>query len=122
MIRATLASAISASLRRAELRSSSRWATSITGRRRSRRGVFGDAAQTARRRQDARRRRDGSRQIREKDLEQSHVCLGTPAYPQAHDDRYASYVLNTVLGGSMSSRLFQNIREKRGLAYAVFIS
>ena len=55
-----------------------------------------------------------------KDLEQSHVCLGTAAYPQNHDDRYVCYILNTVLGGSMSSRLFQNIREKRGLAYAVF--
>ena len=58
--------------------------------------------------------------IRNKELEQSHVCLGTSSYPQDHDDRYASYVLNTVLGGSMSSRLFQNVREKRGLAYAVF--
>ena len=58
--------------------------------------------------------------IRNKDLEQSHVCLGLDAYPQDHADRYASYVLNTVLGGSMSSRLFQNVREKRGLAYAVF--
>ena len=58
--------------------------------------------------------------IRNKDLEQSHVCLGTPSYPQNHDDRYASYVMNTMLGGSMSSRLFQNIREKRGLAYSVF--
>jgi predicted Zn-dependent peptidase len=55
-----------------------------------------------------------------KELEQSHVCLGTAAYPQNHDDRYVCYILNTVLGGSMSSRLFQNIREKRGLAYAVF--
>jgi len=58
--------------------------------------------------------------IRNKELEQSHVCLGTNGYQQDHDDRYASYVLNTVLGGSMSSRLFQNVREKRGLAYAVF--
>ena len=58
--------------------------------------------------------------IRNKELEQSHVCLGTDGYPQDHDDRYASYLLNTVLGGSMSSRLFQNVREKRGLAYAVF--
>ena len=55
-----------------------------------------------------------------KELEQSHVCLGTNSYPQNHDDRYVSYILNTVLGGSMSSRLFQNVREKRGLAYAVF--
>jgi len=58
--------------------------------------------------------------IRNKELEQSHVCLGTPSYPQNHRDRYASYVMNTMFGGSMSSRLFQNIREKRGLAYSVF--
>ena len=58
--------------------------------------------------------------VRTKELEQSHVCLGTSSYPQNHDDRYAAYVLNTMLGGSMSSRLFQNVREKRGLAYAVF--
>jgi len=58
--------------------------------------------------------------IRNKDLEQSHVCLGTNGYQQDHDDRYSSYVMNTILGGSMSSRLFQNVREKRGLAYAVF--
>jgi predicted Zn-dependent peptidase len=57
---------------------------------------------------------------RTKELEQSHLCLGTPCYPQKHDDRYVSYILNTVLGGSMSSRLFQNVREKRGLAYSVF--
>jgi predicted Zn-dependent peptidase len=57
---------------------------------------------------------------RVKELEQSHICLGTNSYPQSHDDRYVSYILNTVLGGSMSSRLFQNIREKRGLAYSVF--
>ena len=57
---------------------------------------------------------------RAKELEQSHVCLGTNSYPQNHQDRYVSYIMNTVLGGSMSSRLFQNVREKRGLAYAVF--
>jgi predicted Zn-dependent peptidase len=57
---------------------------------------------------------------RTKELEQSHLCLGTNSYPQKHDDRYVSYILNTVLGGSMSSRLFQTVREKRGLAYAVF--
>ena len=58
--------------------------------------------------------------VRVKELEQSHVCLGTSSYPQNHDHRYAAYVLNTMLGGSMSSRLFQNVRERRGLAYAVF--
>jgi len=60
--------------------------------------------------------------VRNKELEQSHVCLGVSSYPQNHDERerYTSYLLNTLLGGSMSSRLFQNVREKRGLAYAVF--
>jgi predicted Zn-dependent peptidase len=57
--------------------------------------------------------------VRNKDLEQSHICLGATGYRQAHDDRYASLVMNTLLGGSMSSRLFQNVREKRGLAYSV---
>jgi len=55
-----------------------------------------------------------------KDLEQVHVCLGVPSYPIRHDERFTCYVLNTVLGGGMSSRLFQNIRERQGLAYAVF--
>lgn len=54
-----------------------------------------------------------------RNLEQVHLCLGARAYPQAHPDRYACYVLNTVLGGSMSSRLFQNVREKRGLVYTI---
>jgi predicted Zn-dependent peptidase len=53
-------------------------------------------------------------------LQQVHVCLGVPAVPIAHQQRYASYLLNTVLGGGISSRLFQNIRERQGLAYAVF--
>ena len=57
--------------------------------------------------------------LRSKPLEQCHICLGVSGYPYQHDDRYVCYVLNVVLGGSMSSRLFQNIREKRGLAYAV---
>jgi len=58
--------------------------------------------------------------VRHKEIEQSHVCLGTGALSQGHDDRHVAYVLNTILGGSMSSRLFQHIREERGLAYAVF--
>lgn len=57
---------------------------------------------------------------RKKNLEQVHICMGAPAYPLADPKRFACYVLNTVLGGGMSSRLFQNVREKRGLAYAVF--
>jgi predicted Zn-dependent peptidase len=55
-----------------------------------------------------------------KALEQVHVCLGVPSYPLPHSERFACYVLNTLLGGGMSSRLFQNIRERQGLAYAVF--
>jgi len=55
-----------------------------------------------------------------KSLEQVHLCLGVPSYPLPHHERYACYVLNTLLGGGMSSRLFQNIRERQGLAYAVF--
>ncbi len=55
-----------------------------------------------------------------KSLEQVHVCLGVPSFPLSHEGRFACYVLNTVLGGGMSSRLFQNIRERQGLAYAVF--
>ncbi len=57
---------------------------------------------------------------RHKDLEQSHVCIGAPGHEQRHDDRYVSYILNTILGGSMSSRLFQHVRERRGLAYSVY--
>ncbi|HLJ48282.1 MAG TPA: pitrilysin family protein [Bryobacteraceae bacterium] len=53
-------------------------------------------------------------------LEQMHLYMGVPAYPLPHEDRFICYVLNTVLGGGMSSRLFQNIREKQGLAYAVY--
>jgi predicted Zn-dependent peptidase len=55
-----------------------------------------------------------------KALEQVHLCLGVPSYPLPHEKRFACYVLNTLLGGGMSSRLFQNIRERQGLAYAVF--
>jgi len=55
-----------------------------------------------------------------KSLEQVHLCLGVPSYPLPHCERFACYILNTLLGGGMSSRLFQNIRERQGLAYAVF--
>src|SRR5271170_7712785 len=53
-------------------------------------------------------------------LEQTHLYMGVPAYPLPHELRFACYALNTLLGGGMSSRLFQNIREKLGLAYAVY--
>ncbi|HLH01087.1 MAG TPA: pitrilysin family protein [Bryobacteraceae bacterium] len=53
-------------------------------------------------------------------LEQTHLYMGVPGYAFPHKLRFACYALNTVLGGGMSSRLFQNIREKQGLAYAVY--
>ena len=55
-----------------------------------------------------------------KDLEQVHMCLGVPMPPQSHPDRYTVYLINTILGSGMSSRLFQEVREKRGLAYSVY--
>ncbi|MBP1699173.1 MAG: zinc protease [Deltaproteobacteria bacterium] len=58
--------------------------------------------------------------IRKRDLEQVHFCLGTRGLQYSHSLRFASYILNTILGGGMSSRLFQEIRENRGLAYSVY--
>lgn len=55
-----------------------------------------------------------------KDTEQTHVCYGMAALNAHHEDRFALSVVDTVLGGGMSSRLFQEIREKKGLAYAVY--
>jgi predicted Zn-dependent peptidase len=54
------------------------------------------------------------------ELEQVHICLGVPAFPLADSRRFAVSILNNILGGGMSSRLFQNIRERQGLAYAIF--
>src|SRR6266852_7073092 len=55
-----------------------------------------------------------------KALEQVQICVGVPSHPIAHEKRHASYILNTLLGGGMSSRLFQNTRERQGLAYAIY--
>jgi predicted Zn-dependent peptidase len=55
-----------------------------------------------------------------KSLEQVQFCLAVPALPVADPDRYAAYLLNSILGGGMSSRLFQSIREERGLAYSIY--
>jgi predicted Zn-dependent peptidase len=55
-----------------------------------------------------------------KSLEQVQICMGVPAPPITDENRYATLILNTVLGGGMSSRLFQTIREERGLAYSVY--
>jgi predicted Zn-dependent peptidase len=56
----------------------------------------------------------------EKETEQYHLCLGGPGIPRGDDRRFALRVLDTILGGSTSSRLFQEVREKRGLAYSVY--
>ncbi len=61
-----------------------------------------------------------SRVVISKDLEQAHLMMGTPSPSMLSDDRYAVHTLNVILGGGMSSRLFQTIREDHGLAYAVF--
>ena len=55
-----------------------------------------------------------------KTTEQYHLCLGAPGIPRGDDRRFALRVLDTILGGSTSSRLFQEVREKRGLAYSVY--
>jgi len=56
----------------------------------------------------------------QKDTEQYHVCLGGPGPKRGDPDRYAVFVVDTILGGSWSSHLFQEVREKRGLAYSVY--
>jgi predicted Zn-dependent peptidase len=55
-----------------------------------------------------------------KALEQVQICIGVPAPPIAAEERYTSYILNSILGGGMSSRLFQVVREEHGLAYSIF--
>ena len=67
-------------------------------------------------------RPQGGRRINqfERDLEQTLICMGTRALQQDHPERFALHLLTTILGGGMSSRLFQEIREKRGLAYSVY--
>jgi predicted Zn-dependent peptidase len=55
-----------------------------------------------------------------KKLEQAHLCIGGPGLSQVDRLRYAAFVLNTALGGGMSSRLFQEVREKRGRVYSIY--
>lgn len=58
--------------------------------------------------------------LKQKSLEQVHLCVGLQGIAAGHQDRYVIYALNSVLGGSVSSRLFQEIREKRGLSYSIY--
>ncbi len=55
-----------------------------------------------------------------KEMSEAHICIGVPGVSQVSEERYAFFVLNTILGAGVSSRLFQEIREKRGLAYSVY--
>jgi predicted Zn-dependent peptidase len=59
-------------------------------------------------------------EIHKRPTEQAHIVVGTEGLPRGHEDRHALAVVDTIIGGGMSSRLFQEIRERRGLAYAVF--
>ncbi|ALC90969.1 zinc protease [Bacillus sp. FJAT-18017] len=61
-----------------------------------------------------------NRLSRKKETEQAHLCIGFEGLKVGHQDIYSLIVLNNILGGSMSSRLFQDVREQRGLAYSVF--
>jgi len=56
----------------------------------------------------------------EKDCEQVHLCVGAPSLPRTHPQRFALHLLDTILGGGMSSRLFQELRENRGLVYSTY--
>jgi len=58
--------------------------------------------------------------VHSKESDQAHICMGVPSYPLDHPDRYALQIVGTVLGTGMSSRLFTEVRERRGLAYYVF--
>ncbi|MBX3329019.1 MAG: insulinase family protein [Nitrospira sp.] len=62
----------------------------------------------------------GGVMMKQKPLEQVHICVGFEGVAAGHKDRYAVYALNAVLGGSVSSRLFQEVREKRGLSYSIY--
>jgi predicted Zn-dependent peptidase len=82
---------------------------------------FGSSVSVAQSPADPPPQPEAARVLRSKrELEQAHICLGVPSYPLADKRRFAVSLLNNVLGGGMSSRLFQNIRERQGLAYAVF--
>jgi predicted Zn-dependent peptidase len=62
----------------------------------------------------------GNTLVQQKATEQAHLCISLPGFEVGHDEIYSLILLNNVLGGSMSSRLFQEIREERGLAYSVY--
>jgi len=84
--------------------------------------AFGDLSRGKRSREKVTspRPRGGVVTRNRRELAQMHLLLGVPAFPEKHRGRFPLYVFNTILGGTMSSRLFQKIREERGLAYSVY--
>jgi predicted Zn-dependent peptidase len=82
--------------------------------------TFGQLPKSNTARERLRPRSISTTNIWKRELEQVHFCLGTKGLRYNHSLRFASYLLNTILGGGMSSRLFQEIRENRGLAYSVY--
>jgi predicted Zn-dependent peptidase len=82
--------------------------------------AFGDAAGEAQAQAASPERNGQVLRFHEKETEQYHLCLGGAGIPRGDDRRFALRVLDTILGGSTSSRLFQEVREKRGLAYSVY--
>ena len=58
--------------------------------------------------------------IRSKEIEQNHLCLGFPGLPLLDDKRYAYQLMNAIIGGGMSSRLFQTVRERNGMCYSIY--
>jgi predicted Zn-dependent peptidase len=82
--------------------------------------AFGDVADGAATPIDSPQRNGQVLRFHRKETEQYHVCLGGAGMPRGDDRRFALRILDTILGGSTSSRLFQEVREKRGLAYSVY--
>ena len=125
VVAAHVPAALRASTPRATSRptsSSRRPARSTTTRSSSSSAPPGSSAPARRRRRCRAGRRRARRRMRfvAKDTEQYHVCLGAPGIPRDDDRRFALRVLDNILGGTSSSRLFQEVREKRGLAYNVY--
>ncbi len=82
--------------------------------------AFSGTGTMKQKKQEATTAYEPSYHVRVKDVEQSHICMGVKGVPQEDPLYYPMILLNSIVGGSMSSRLFQNIREQKGLAYSVY--
>src|SRR5207247_4205920 len=84
-------------------------------------GVRGEGPSSWNRRQGGRSPApSGGSLVRRRKTEQAHICVGTNGLARGDPERFAFGIVNNAIGGGMSSRLFQEIREKRGLAYSVY--